>query len=805
MRLKIDGIDIPLEWGATLPKDFFNYTFQSLRDVESTRQGAQLSLRVPASTQAAQMFQGEKDCFAGTRFNGSYHQGVVEIGDVEIISGVVHLTAIEQDESRVCAYHINIRQSAGDWADKAAVTDIAASKIEYQATLNGELISQSWTDDSAVKFFPIHNDSYPPSSDVTTLAPRMRHMSIADYHPFISLQQLLKAIFAASGYSIESRWLESSLASKLYLSGAYSQRKTSSVARLQSIAGFNAGRSASGQATASALGIVYVNPLVVQHSVGNFVDTCQTDVAPDLYDNNGTLRFGNDGITFTPPTAMSVGFDFHLKYLSPYRIVSRNRLRCFDRICVEPGCDVTFPVPNTFKDSRSSVVGGVSHRVVLFDYDPQTKYRFRWVTALQTYDWVEMNSHTTTSTAPSVTNKIQGQVEQLVGQEWVPYSGDWALYESYIQEQGTIELEAVVSMAPQSLSPTNPKCFNAMFIGGGEAGWSLTLLPECRLKPRFTASPALGSTLSFESVAQHGFKQIDLLRAVAHMFNLCFFTDERRKRVYIEPYDDMFAGQVVDWRARVDCSRGFKRCDAAQNIAQIRRLAYRSEGGGSVNRYNNREDTSLGVWATKSDSYIARQGVEKKENALFCPTLTTTGILPSAPSAGVLSVGDRDSDTLEEHNVRIVLYEGLVPLPKGESWGFPSGGTEYPFAAFHYPYALTQDNGAIEGEQAVAGAREGFTLCFEDRDGEQGLNHYYRRLYDEESLSERVTLAVRLTPREMVALREKSATQNLCTLYRLPMGEESFIARIEAIEGYDVESQTATICFARQRVDDAKV
>ena len=39
-----------------------------------------------------------------------------------------------------------------------------------------------------------------------------------------------------------------------------------------------------------------------------------------------------------------------------------------------------------------------------------------------------------------------------------------------------------------------------MYLSGGEPGWELTLHPECRLKPRFTASPAIGSELDFASV-----------------------------------------------------------------------------------------------------------------------------------------------------------------------------------------------------------------------------------------------------------------------------------------------------------------
>ena len=52
----------------------------------------------------------------------------------------------------------------------------------------------------------------------------------------------------------------------------------------------------------------------------------------------------------------------------------------------------------------------------------------------------------------------------------------------------------------------------------------------------------------------------------------------------------------------------------------------------------------------------------------------------------------------------------MHPLPGDERWGYPSGRSEYPLAAFHFA-----------GDDAA----EGFTLCFEDRDGQQGLHRFY--------------------------------------------------------------------------------
>ena len=93
---------------------------------------------------------------------------------------------------------------------------------------------------------------------------------------------------------------------------------------------------------------------------------------------------------------------------------------------------------------------------------------------------------------------------------------------------------------------------------------------------------------------------------------------------------------------------------------------------------------------------------------------------------------DRDApDTTDRNSFtpRIVRYCGMQPLPAGERWGYPSTGDSYPLAAFH---RNDPDNG--------------FTLCFEDRDGQQGLHRFYDTQAEQEKLCQHLTLHLRLEP-----------------------------------------------------------
>jgi hypothetical protein len=108
----------------------------------------------------------------------------------------------------------------------------------------------------------------------------------------------------------------------------------------------------------------------------------------------------------------------------------------------------------------------------------------------------------------------------------------------------------------------------------------------------------------------------------------------------------------------------------------------------------------------------------------------------------------------------------------------------------------------VGGDTPVAGGDENFTLCFEDRDGEQGLNHYYTARYNEEALSQRITLALRLDIGQMGELFSPESRMSLLSLYRIAVGGESIIARIDAVESYDAESQVAVIRFIRLLRDE---
>ncbi len=97
---------------------------------------------------------------------------------------------------------------------------------------------------------------------------------------------------------------------------------------------------------------------------------------------------------------------------------------------------------------------------------------------------------------------------------------------------------------------------------------------------------------------------------------------------------------------------------------------------------------------------------------------------------------------------------------------------------------------------------DGFTLCFEDREGQTGLHRFYD---GEEAVRDRglrLRTTLRLTAREAAGLRGRSrdGLAGIDSLFRLRVGGEPVRCRLEAVERYDPQSGCARCRFTL--VDD---
>jgi hypothetical protein len=792
IRVLIDGR--PCEFDIE-PKIILGYRSDDLSDVESSRKGQSVVVRVPFSVANDEILGHAVDLKSAEGFNAEYHKATIEADGEEVFCGTAYLDGVEVENGAV-AYILRIVGGATQWAKQAAREMFNLINLDFDAMLDMVEIGDSWTSSSPVKFLPVQREDVELQNGQTSMYIPEKILTTEDYHPFISVAALVKAIFEGAGYSVESRFLESEWLRSIYISGAYSLMDVD--AKLQRM-DFRAGRLEGVTATANYAGRVYASPASVANSVGNIVDTTASEVIDKdgnvvetgLFALNDCFAIDEDGFAeFRPLSAVKVGFEYHLKFACNYRIESRDRLKSFDTLYLGDGVTLPFRLINRFKDCRGDVQALFNYRVVLFDYSEQYQYRIVYRVNGVWNIWANVTSRTALISSPAdiaQADAIELQRKPLGASRYSSCSEDWAMYEGYVDYEGTIEVETTLRMPAVEVSPSSPKRFDSLYFGGAEEGMSLTILPGTTLRPIFTSTIGYGSHLTFEDVAQIKVRQSVFLEAVQHLFNLRFYTNERLKVVYVEPYDDFIRrDEVFDWSDRIDYGESICIEPMANEVHERRTLGY-IDGDGAVSRYNAECETVMGEWSFEASSRASIEGEQSLISPLFAPTVSIDQRFVNAESARVMQIYDEAA--LAESGVdggftpRVVRYVGMSPLPEGERWGYPYSGTEYPLAAFHY---------------AGDGATDGFTLCFEDRDGCEGLHTFYDREYAEESTLHSVSLTMHIRPEEYAALFnfvDKEAS--IRSLFALRIRGEVGYYRLHSIEEYNLATGRCRCRFAQ--------
>ena len=349
-------------------------------------------------------------------------------------------------------------------------------------------------------------------------------------------------------------------------------------------------------------------------------------------------------------------------------------------------------------------------------------------------------------------------------------------------------MQITVRTSPESVTPTAPKYFRQISFYGAEEGMNFTISRRCRLRPCFSSAPGYGAALAFDDVARHEIRQAELLRALAHLFDLRFHTDEQLKRVYIEPACEFYdATTVWEWSGRILGDTPIAGADRALDVHDRRTWGYR-DADGAVARFDAANDTRFRTLEPRHGLQSGQAGARRCRSTNCSPrTLCEAGRYANAPSALILCVGDRDDTTTDDATAvtpRIVRWMGLHGLPAGERWGYPLGDERYPLAAFHF-------TGDAE--------TEGFTLCFEDRDAQEGLHRFYDARIAAEEDRQQVTLRLRIAPRRVrgaLPVHRRSAS-TIRSRFRFRFAGGNSLFTLRAVEAYDPREGVAHCTFDR--------
>ncbi len=766
VRLTIDGVVAELESDAKVSLSYYDNELEGVK----TESGSEtITFELGSSVVNDAIFAADGYLHAAERFNAQVHAAVVEYEGQCIAQGELILKQVEwRDE--MAYYTVEITTTAVGWALSAELGQFSAIDVDFSMRLNTGYISQTWSmTPEAVKFIAVHRDSYTyePSSVSSDTVRRLR--SIDDYHPFLHVATLFESIAQSGGYQLQSQLMESEAFQSLYMSGAYSGSSETSLASEKM--DFYVKKMSSTTGTADGLGRVFMSNAWLVNTVGNIIDVDSIDEDSECYSRGGCLTIDGGTPTYTPLTQISVGFEYRIKYTTPYAIESRTKLKAFDTLYLYDATTVGFDIANRFDDRRAEVSPFFQYLLFIFDYTQDYTYRF-WAYI----DGASSPTLISTITAQSATvvtpycSSVEGCYIEVstssAATNFETYSGDWALYDGYIEADGMTEVDITVRTPPQSASPTSPVEFVAAFIYGGESDWEFTLLEGSSVTPYFANYPGYGELIDFETIAQHQITQSEFMESIAHLYNLRFFTDRDAKVLYVEPYSEIYDSSTVwDWSDKIDTSMPIILTDLASEHNQNLKLGYQAwDGATNRGEYEDEEydPADFGVWETTIESQAAAQSTTTSLNPIFSPSHND--------DEDLLVVGDRDDEDLVDSldfAPRIVSLCDMMTTDEGEM----------PYIAFH------------DVEREVS-------LCFEDRDGMSGLNRYYANEVELWQRGRVVTLYLKITPADFWALRTMvEGAPNGVSTFALRLGGEVARCRLKSVEGYDPSEQSTKCRF----------
>lgn len=716
-------------------------------------------------------------------FNQMEHKARVEVDGCKVFEGRAQLVS-----SAVGAegyYRFAIVGEGAVWS-KMLSTPIGSMMEDWSEVVSAKEIRNGWTKSGAlVRFLPVERGTGLDRDDYRA------RMLAENYHPFIHLGTLLRTMFAEAGYAIESRFICSELFNSLYMSGRWREGNSD---RWQAKMDFKAVRGEDSPTLgAHYFGRIFASPLKYFNSIGNLVDMPDGSVEGAYNEGCFGLDEETGRICFTPTEAVTVAFDYHLRWRTENRIKSRTELKGLGSVRFGLNDTESIPLLHTTYDYRNdSLSSGNTYNLIVFEAVEGETYRLLAdeVVAEGDVQTRELLSTTQRYTPfqHNYTNPLTNLRLEMIDAEGLLYSYalDWAIYADGVTECGTSELELSVRSQAVSCSPDEPVYFDDFYLYGGEEGMEVTVLAGCSIQPVFYPHPPLEGTLAWSDVADISFTGLDLLLALQQLFDLRVQTDNTRKVVLIEPRSEFCDGEVVDFTERIDPSVPIIVEELGDDSSRLFRLAYRTDDE-AVEEMKGWGEESFGEWSAPIHNLFAREGTKSVENSLFSASLTKQWVIASAPSASfvVARCGDctkRRCVQSLNFPTKIISFRGLSDLPSGEVCNYPQvGDGKYPLLTFF-------DDGSIGGSPR--------SLLFEDRDGVEGLHKWWDGEVDTLNFSRRLRVAAHLRPEEMASLFESNGVGcDFRSLYMLRVEGERVLCRLESVSDYNPSDQSVKMVF----------
>jgi len=182
------------------------------------------------------------------------------------------------------------------------------------------------------------------------------------------------------------------------------------------------------------------------------------------------------------------------------------------------------------------------------------------------------------------------------------------------------------------------------------------------------------------------FTQQSFIADIRNMFNLWFHTSEIDKEITIEPRDEFYDVNSLDYSSRLDISKPIEISHLGGSFGKTIKFKYANDSADKYIKFKEAQLQEDEEWLSHEVTNLnkaAKDTTTVKSLKNFAPSFMAAGI-GTAPVARIPRIWDSETDTPPENKLkkwksRILYFRGRTPLPSGSFWSF-EGETN-----FHYP------------------------------------------------------------------------------------------------------------------------
>lgn len=275
---------------------------------------------------------------------------------------------------------------------------------------------------------------------------------------------------------------------------------------------------------------------------------------------------------------------------------------------------------------------------------------------------------------------------------------------------------------------------------------------------------------------------LELMQGLKQIANLYFLTDVERGIIYMEPRDDFYKDDVVNWSRKIDLSRDIEIEELGQELPKKNLYTYMQDA--QDNRAQRIEDSTekrIGSQYMELQNIFATDEDEENVNDIFAPTLMDKCI----EGLGAIKFDTteipylRNGQERYSFDTRLFYFEGVKALPPGESWAL-DGLTRTTYPKF---FSIDKNNYNYN------------SLYFDDLEKCIGLaRRNYGGLYEQLNNSSKLTAYFNLKPTDVEPFVniDNNQIKDYRARFFLGDGKEGGYYRMDQIQDYRPNSSDTT-------------